>query len=129
MHYLKKIILPIFLTGLWINISETIRWELAIKYYWIENHQNLGLVFPNEIVNIIIWVIWGFMFAFTIFVLSRKFTLIQTTLMSWFVAFVMMWFVVWNVGILPIGMLWINAPLSLLETFVGSLICKKLSKE
>ena len=125
MNYLKKIILPVFLTGLWINFSETIRWELVIKYYWIENHQNLGLTFPNEFVNIIMWMIWGFMFAFTIFVLSRKYTLLQTTSMSWFVAFVMMWVVVWNVGILPIGMLWINAPLSFFESFVGTLICRK----
>ena len=45
------------------------------------------------------------------------------------VAYGMMWVIVWNVGVLPTGMLWINVPLSLFEAFVGTLICKKISNK
>ena len=124
----KKTILPILLTGIWINISETIRWELLIKFYWIKQYENLGLIFPNELSNGITWMIWGFLFAAVIFVLSKKFTAIQTALFAWFTVFVMMWLVVWNVGILPTGMLWFNAPLGLIEAYIATLICKRFIK-
>lgn len=121
----KKTILPILLTGIWINISETIRWELLIKFFWIEQYENMGLVFKNELTNGIIWMIWGFLFAAIIFILSKKFTAIQAALIAWFTVFVMMWIVLWNMSLLPTGILWTNAPLSLIEAYIAALICKK----
>jgi hypothetical protein len=121
----KKTILPILLTGIWINISETLRWEFIVKNYWIEHYQNLNLVFPVELSNNLTWMTWGFLFAAIIFILSKKFNTIQTTFLSWFLVFVMLWIVLWNVEILPKSMLWIVAPLSLLEAYVGALICRK----
>lgn len=129
MGYFKKIILPILLTGIWINISETVRWEFLIKSYWIDYYKNLNLVFPNEPVNGIVWLIWGFLFAAIIFILSKKFNLLQTTFLSWFVVFVMLWVVLWNVDMLPVCILWFVVPLSLFEAFIGALICKKMSPE
>lgn len=125
MNTLKKIILPILFTGIWINFSETLRWIFLAESYWIEHYQQLGIVFPTGPVRGVIWMIWGFMFATTIFILSRKFTLLQTTIFSWSVVFVMLWVVLGNVNMLPAGMLWIVAPLSLLEAYVGAWICKR----
>lgn len=124
----KKIIIPILTTGIWVNISETIRWICLIEPYWFEKYEQLGIIFPKEDINLIVWMIWGFVYATIIFILSRKFTLVQTTIYSWLVVFVMTWIVLWNIGILPTKMLWYNVPLSILETFVGALICKKLVK-
>lgn len=129
MRSFKTIVLPIFLTGIWINISETIRWIFLIEDYWIEYYDKLDLIFPNEPINTIIWVIWGFLFATIIFALSKKFNLLITTILSWFAVFVMMWLVVWNVGVLPVEMLWYNVPLSLFETFIGAIICKTIVKD
>lgn len=128
MKNVKRILVPIFIVGLWINISETIRWIFLIEPYWIEKYKQLNIVFPDETINMIVWMIWGFFFATTIFIMSRKFSLLQTTIFSWFVAFAMMWVVVWNVGVLPTGMLWFNVPLSLLEAFVGAYICTRFFK-
>ncbi len=127
MRYLKKTVLPIILTGIWIKISEIVRWELVIKSHWVNHYQSMNLVFPTEPVNGIIWLIWGFLFAIIVFILSKKFNLIQTTLLSWFVVFVMLWVVLWNINILPRVILWIVVPLSLLEAFISALICKRLS--
>lgn len=124
----KKIILPILLIGIWINIFETIRWELLIKSYWVGQYENLGLIFPDGLKNNITWMIWGFLFAAIIFVLSKKFTAIQTALIAWFTVFVMMWIVMWNMSLLPIGLLWTNAPLSLIEAYIAALICKRFIK-
>lgn len=127
MKYLKNTVLPIFMVGIWINISEGLRWELLIKSYWNDFYQNLNLVFPNQTVNGIVWIVWGFLLAIIVFILSKKFNLLQTTLLSWFMVFVMLWLVLWNVDILPNGILLYVIPLSLIELFIGSLICKKLS--
>ena len=128
MRIIKKIILPILITGIWINISETVRWMFLIESYWLEKYQVLNLTFPNETINMIAWMLWGFFHATVIFILSKRYNLLQTTVLSWFVAFVMMWVIVWNIGVLPTGMLWFNIPLSLLETFIGAYICIRFIK-
>ncbi|HWR68022.1 MAG TPA: hypothetical protein VN416_03280 [Desulfomonilia bacterium] len=74
-----------------------------------------------------VWVAWGFLFAMAIYSISRRFNLIQTTLISWFMGFVLMWVVTWNLHVLPGAVLMYAAPLSLLEAFIGSCICRKMS--
>ena len=128
MEHLKKTILPILLAGIWINISETLRWMFLVKPYWLEHHQNLGIVLPEEPVNMIIWMIWGFIFAATIFIFSRKFNLWQTTFFSWFLLLPLLWIVLWNLGLLPEGIVLIAGPLGLIEAFIAALICQKMSR-
>jgi len=127
MTYFKKTILPIMLIGLWINISITVGWVLILEGYWIEKFQSMNLVFPTGLINNITWMIWGFMLATIIFIFSKKFSLWQTTFLAWFVAFIMMWVIVWNVEVLPTGMLLFNIPNSLFITYIGTLICKRVT--
>ncbi len=126
MNFLKKTILPILLATIWISISEFVRNEVLVKEYWINHYNNLGLIFPSEPINGMVWGIWSFLFAIAIYILSKKFSLLQTTFLSWFVGFVLMWFVAGNMGVLPFGILYIAIPLSLLEAFLATLIIKKL---
>jgi len=126
MKHFKKTILPILLIGIWLNVSITIGWILILEGYWIEKFQSLNLVFPTGLINNITWMIWGFMLATIIFIFSKKFSTLQTTFLAWFVAFVMMWTIVWNVGVLPTRMLLFNIPFTLIVTYIGALICKKL---
>jgi len=127
MTYFKKTILPILLTGIWINVSITIGWMLILEGYWIEKYQSLNIVFPTGLTNNIVWMIWGFMYGIAIFILSKKFSVLQTTLISWFAAFAMMWVIVWNIGVLPTGMLLFNIPNTLFITLIGAWICKRPS--
>ena len=92
----------ILLTAIWINASEFFRNEVLLKHFWMSHYQSLGLTFPSEPLNGIVWIIWGFAFSGVIYVISRRFSLLHTTLVSWFVAFVLMWIVTWNLGALPI---------------------------
>ena len=126
MSYLKSVVFPIFLATIWISLSEFVRNELLLKSYWIEHYKKLGLVFPSEPVNGAIWGIWSLSFAIAIFLISKRFSLFQTTLLSWFVGFDMMWIVIGNMGFLPNGLLFTAIPLSLLETFLAAVIVKKL---
>jgi hypothetical protein len=120
----KKTILPIFLATIWISISEFVRNEYIVKSYWTEHYKSLGLIFPSEPINGAIWGLWSLLFAIAIFIISRKFSLLHTTLLSWFVGFVLMWVVIGNMGVLPKGILLVTMPLSLLEAFLASFITK-----
>jgi len=128
MTQLKKTILPILLATVWISISEFVRNEFIVKSYWTKHYEKLGQVFPSEPVNGAIWGIWSLCFAIVIFIIAKKFSLMHTTLLSWFVGFVLMWIVIGNLGVLPYGLLYFAIPLSLLESFIASLIINKLTR-
>ena len=125
MNLQSRNIIAVILTGIWVNASEFFRNEVLLKTYWVDHYQLLGMTFPSEPLNGMIWVAWGFLFAIAIYMISRKFDLIQTTLISWFMAFVLMWVVTWNLNILPSAILFYAVPLSLLEAFIGSYVCIK----
>ena len=119
-----KGILSVVLATIWISASEFVRNEFLLKSYWTRHYQTLGISFPSEPVNGAVWGIWSLLFAIFIFFIARRFTLLQTTLISWFAAFVMMWVVIGNLGVLPYGILLYAIPLSILESFVAALIIK-----
>jgi hypothetical protein len=127
MKLLKKTILPILLATIWISISEFVRNQVIVASFWTKHYQGLGLKFPSEPINGAVWGIWSLLFAVAIFIMAKKFTMIQTTFLSWFVGFVLMWVVIGNLGVLPYGLLWYAVPLSILEAFIATLIIKKLS--
>jgi len=126
MKTFKKTILPILLATTWISVSEFARNEFLLKSFWTTHFEKLGIVFPSEPINGAMWGVWSLCFAIAIFVISKKFSLLQTTLLSWFVGFVLMWISSVNMGILPFGLLVYAIPLSLLEAFLASYIVKKL---
>lgn len=117
---MKKTLLPILLASTWISISEFLRNSIFLHSNWVEHFQNLGLIFPENPINGITWGIWSIGFAAVIFILSRKYTLLQTTFISWFIGFALMWIVLANLSVLPFAILPLAIPLSLLEAFVAS---------
>jgi len=128
MNNLTKAILAILAATIWISVSEFIRNEFLFKSYWVEHYQSMGLVFPSEMINGMVWGIWSLMFAIAIYFISCRFNLLQTFLISWLVGFVLMWLVLGNMGVLPFGILGFAVPLSLLESFISAWIIRRISK-
>jgi hypothetical protein len=124
---MKKAILSIVTATIWISISEFARNAFLLRDYWVEHYEDLGLTFPEEPVNGAVWGIWSLCFAIFIYVLTRKFSLLHTTLLSWSVGFVCMWLVIGNLGVLPFGILPIAIPLSGVEVFVAAYSCIRLA--
>jgi hypothetical protein len=127
MRVLRQTVLPILLSGIWISISEFVRNELLFKSYWVSHYQQMGLTFPSEPINGAMWGVWSLLLASAIYSISKKFSLLQTTLLAWFMAFVLMWVVIGNMGVLPFHLLFFAVPLSFLEVAVAALILKKMS--
>jgi hypothetical protein len=125
MSAVKKLV-PVLLATVWISLSEFVRNEWLLKSYWTEHYRGLGLAFPSAPVNGAMWGVWSLMLAVAIYVLARRFTTLQTTLLSWFVAFPMMWVVIGNLNVLPFATLWFAVPLSLLEAYVATAIVNAL---
>jgi hypothetical protein len=126
MNFIKKTVIPILLATVWISLSEFVRNEFLVKSYWTNHYKSLGLVFPAEPINGAMWGLWSLLFAIAIFIIAKKFSLLQTTSLAWLVGFVLMWVVIGNLGVLPDGLLYIAVPLSLLEAFVAAFIIKKI---
>lgn len=124
---MNKSFLAILVTGIWVNVSEFFRNELLFKSYWTGHYQSLGLTFPSQPINGALWGVWGFVFAAMIFMLSRQFSLLNTVIIGWVMGFVLMWITLWNLGVLPTGLLVYAVPLSLLEVVVGAYLCKRLA--
>jgi hypothetical protein len=128
MQLIRKTILPIFSATIWISVSEFVRNEFLVKSFWTKHYEELGLNFPSAPLNGAVWGIWSLLFAVAVFIIAKKFTLIQTTFLSWFLAFVMMWVAIGNLGVLPYGLLSYAIPLSIIESFIATLIIKSFNK-
>ena len=122
---MKKIILPVFLSGIWITFSEFIRNEFLFKSYWVDHYQSLNLKFETLPLNGILWAIWSFILAYVIIQLLQYFSFLRTLLIAWLTAFVMMWITIYNLQVLPLMLLLAAVPLSLLEVVVAELIINK----
>jgi hypothetical protein len=122
---IKKTILPVLLATIWISISEFLRNEVLFKGYWTEHYTNMGITFPSEPINGAMWGVWSLLFAISIFVVSRKFNLLESSILAWLYGFVMMWVVLGNLNVLPFGLLLFAVPLSMLEAFLAVWIIKK----
>jgi len=122
----KKIVLPVLAATIWISISEFVRNEFLLKDYWIDHYHSLGLTFPSAPGNGAVWGLWSLVYAIVIFTISKKFSLIETTIISWTVGFVMMWLVIGNLNVLPYGIILYGIPLSILEALLASFIIFKL---
>jgi hypothetical protein len=125
--FMKKTIFTIFLSGLWISISEFVRNEFIFKQYWIEHFHALGLNFETLPLNGILWCVWSFLMAYLLFELLQKFSFIKSIILAWIPAFVMMWIVIFNLQTLPLGLLIFAVPLSVLEVFIAGMIIKKIT--
>lgn len=87
----KKAIWQILLVSVWINISETLRWMLISKSHIDMHFKAANLVLPNEPINNFLWLIWGIIIAAMIFIISKKFNVLQTTFIMWITVFVLHW--------------------------------------
>ena len=123
---MKKNILAITLATLWITLSEFIRNEFLFKQYWIDHFDSIGLTFETLPSNGILWIVWSGILAYIIFKLLEKFSFKETICITWGAAFVMMWITIYNLQTLPLTLLYIAIPLSLLEIFVAGIIIQNI---
>jgi len=123
----KKPITAIITAGLWIALSEFARNEWLFRGYWISHYQTLGLNFETLPVNGVLWLVWSFVLAAMIGALLGKFSFRETLAIAWVMGFVLMWITVFNLQVLPLPLLIVAVPLSLLEVAIAEYLIRKIS--
>ena len=124
---MKKYLFAILAAGVWMNISEFIRNEFLIKHIWVNGFSEMGLPFPSEPVNGAIWGLWAFIFVSVLAWLTTRFDVLKSTIISWVIGFVLLWIAMWNMGVLPSGLLYWAVPWSFVEVYVAALICSRFT--
>ena len=122
----KRKIAAVACAGLWITLSEFLRNEFLFKSFWVDHFRSLGLNFVTSPLNGQLWLVWSLMLAYVIFRMLEKFSFKEVLFISWLAAFVMMWITAYNLQVMPLGLLAIDVPLSILEIAVAQLIIIKL---
>ena len=129
MKNFKTAIWHIILISLWINISETARWILFSQSHFMKHYHSLNLALPFGPLVLILWLLWGISLSAIIYIISKKFSLLQTTLVIWIMAFPMLWIALYNLNVLPTSMLLLVIPASFISVLVGVLISNHLSSK
>jgi hypothetical protein len=122
----RKFALAVVLAGIWMNISEFVRNELVIKQCWVDGFQELGLTYPSDPATGAIWALWAFVFVAFVVWLTTKFNLIKSTIIAWVLGFVLLWLAMWNLGVLPKGILYWAVPWSFVEVYIVAIIAKRV---
>ena len=123
---MNRYLLAVFAAGVWMNLSEFIRNELLLKDTWIDGFRDIGLSFPSEPLNGAVWALWAFIFVAILTLVSTKFDVISSTIISWSLGFVLLWVAVWNMGVLPSGLLYWAVPWSFVEVYVAAFIISRI---
>jgi hypothetical protein len=123
---MKNNFFAMFFAGLWIVVSEFVRNEFLLKSFWVEHYSRLNLEFITLPVNGILWTVWSFVFAWIIYKLLSKFAFGEVFCIAWTAGFVLMWFTLYNLQVLPLALLIYAIPLSLLEVWLAQIIILKL---
>lgn len=118
-------LLAILAATAWIALNEFVRNQLVLLDQWTAHYAALGLSFPAEPLNGAVWGIWSFAFAGVILVLAKRFSLLETAALAWSIGFVLMWLVIGNLAVLPLNILPIAIPWSLVEAFGAAWIVKR----
>lgn len=123
---MKKSLTAIVTAAAWITISELVRNELLLKSYWVEHYARLGLKFATLPINGILWTVWSLGLAVLIAKLCQTYSFWETVAYVWLAAFVMMWICLFNLQVLPLGLLLAAVPLSLFEVVIAAAIVRKI---
>jgi hypothetical protein len=123
-----RTVLAVVLSGIWVGLCEFVRNQLLLVGQWKAHYAAMGLSFPSQPVNGMMWMVWSFLAAGVVFVISRRFSLWQTTLIAWVAGYVMMWVVIWNLSVLPLRILPMAVPFSFVEALGAAFICRKLAR-
>jgi hypothetical protein len=123
-----RTVLAVALSGIWVGLCEFVRNQLLLVGQWKAHYSAMGLSFPSQPVNGMTWMVWSFLAAGVVFVISRRFSLWPTTLIAWVAGYVMMWVVIWNLSALPLRILPVAVPFSFVEALGAAFICRKLAR-
>jgi hypothetical protein len=123
---MKRYALAVLASGTWVNLCEFLRNEVVLKGQWEGLYEELGLEFPDAPINAALWVVWGFVFSACLVTLRQKLSSTETCLVGRVMGFVLMWIVIGNLQVLPLGILPIAVPWSMVEVGLAVFLAQQI---
>lgn len=123
---MKSYVLAVLGAGIWMNLSEFVRNELFIRHIWVKGFAEMGLAFPSAPINGAVWGIWAFIFVAALAYLSTRLGVIASAILSWTMGFALLWLAMWNMAVLPSGLLPWAVPWSFIEVYVAAWLCHRI---
>ena len=123
---LRTVVAVLAITA-WISVHEFVRNQVVLVEHWTAHYAGLGLAFPAAPLNGAVWGLWALLFAVAVVWLAQRYTLWAVGLTAWWMGFVLMWVVIGNLGVLPVGFLPVAVPWSLVEAFGAAWIAHRLN--
>jgi hypothetical protein len=74
------------------------------------------------------WVVWGFVFSACPVALRQKLSYMETRLVGWVMGFVLMWIVIGNLQVLPLRILPLAVPWSMVEVGLAVFLAQKIMR-
>lgn len=119
-----KPLLAVMGATVWIALSEFSRNQIILISEWRNHFNSMDLTFPEHPINGVFWFIWSLGLAIAIYILSRKFNNAETVSIAWLTAFGLMWIALGNLKVLPVPILVIAVPLSIIEVYIATCIVR-----
>ncbi len=85
-------------------------------------------MFPSALFNGALWAVWGFVLVGCIVWVRRRISWSRTVALCWTMGFALMWIVIGNLNVLPLALLPIALPWSLVEVAVAAWIAQAILK-
>lgn len=111
------------------NISEFVRNEIFIKKIWVSGFNEIGLSFPSSPINGAVWGVWAFIFVAVLAWSTKSLDTLKSTIICWVCGFLLLWIAMWNMGVLPNGLLYWAVPWSFVEVYIAALICNRIMRK
>ncbi|HMQ76404.1 MAG TPA: hypothetical protein PKE21_16270 [Flavobacteriales bacterium] len=121
-----RTVVAVLAITIWVSINEFVRNQVVLAEHWTVHYAGLGLTFPAAPLNGAVWGLWALLLAVAVVWLAQRCTLWAVGLTAWWVGFLLMWVVIGNLGVLPMGILPVAVPWSLLEAFGAAWIARRL---
>jgi hypothetical protein len=113
----------------WIVASEFIRNELLFKSLWVNHYAGLNLTFQTRPLNGVLWMVWSLIAAVVLQQLLGRFSARRAVALTWIALFPAMWITLFNLQVLPLGLLVFAVPLSVIELAIATWIIRSLTAE
>lgn len=111
---MKKFLLSTLAISLILLLSEGIRNGYLLRTHWVEHFDAMGLVYPEDSINNLMWGVWIVGLALIMTYLSGKLSVMANAIIVWSIAYELTFVAMWNYEVLPLSVLPIAVPWSFL---------------
>lgn len=124
---MKSKIAALAIVAIWVATNELFR-GILLTDVWFGHFESIGMTYPTEDIHSLIWSLVLLVLSGLIVFLSLNLSFLSSVFVIWLFFFLIGWAVTWVYGVLPLGILSIAIPWSIVEVVVAVMISNRVAK-